>query len=288
MPTRRIAGILIGLLLAVSGAPAQAQWVEPPGTGWLDLSIAHQDTPHRYDRQGNVVDFDTRDARSITTTVRLTGALGLIRGVDAWVDVPYHRFAFNDVQRDRLQTGVADPRLFLRAGPSLVGGDGLPMALALRGGVKFPVAEFPVDADIIPISDGQRDWELLVEVGKSLHPWPMYAAGWVGYRWREKKGPGRVNPGDERFFTVTLGGTVRAFRWKVVVDGTFGMSPTQFGIELENGKRELVQVVPTVGWKVGPGAIEVGARLPVHGRRVTAGPTVTLGYFLTWDQPFWE
>ena len=287
MSSRCLAGLLSGLLLAVVAGPAQAQWIEPPGTGWLDLSVSHQNTSHRFSSEGTVVEFDTDDARSITTTVRLTGALGLVQGVDAWVDVPYHRFAFNDVQADRLQTGIADARVYLRTGPSLVGIDDLPVALALRGGVKFPVQAFPVDANVVPLSDGQRDWELLLEVGKSLHPWPMYVAGWAGYRWREEKGRG-LNPGDERFFNVSVGGSVDAFQWKLGVDGMYGTPPTQAGLTLDTRTRELVQVLPTVGWAVGPGVVKAGVRLPVHGRRVAAGPIGTIGYFLTWDDPLWK
>ena len=57
---------------------------------------------------------------------------------------------------------------------------------------------------------------------------------------------------------------------------------------LQNDERELVQVIPTVGWKVGPGAIEAALRVPVHGRKFPAGPVFTLGYFLFWDDPLWK
>lgn len=280
---------LFSLLLLLPGS-ARAQWVEPPGTGWLQVSATHQDTQRKFNRDGNVTAFDTEDARSITTTVRVTGALGLVRGVDAWVDVPYHRLAFNDVQANRLQTGIADPRFFLRTGPSLFGVDDLPVAVALRGGVKFPVGEFDIDAEVIPLSEGQRDWELLLEVGKSLHPWPVYVMGWAGYRWREENPASSTKPGDERLFHVAAGGSLDSFHWKLAVDGVLGRPPTRtdFGLVLENDRRELVQVTPTVGWEVGPGTVEAGARIPLHGRKVPAGPVVTLGYFLDWGTSLWR
>lgn len=284
----RLVVCLFGLLtLAV---PTQAQWVEAPGTGWVDVAVTHQDTNLKFNRDGNVTDFDTEDARSVTTTVRVTGALGLFRGVDAWVDVPYHRLAFNDVQADRLQTGIADPRLFLRAGPSLFGVNDMPVAVALRGGVKFPVGEFDIDAEVIPLSEGQRDWELLLEVGKSLHPWPMYVMGWAGYRWREENATSNTKPGDERVFHLATGGSISRFEWKIAVDGVLGRPPTRtdFNLVLENDRRELVQVMPTVGWTVGAGTIQAGARIPVHGRKVPAGPSLTLGYILDWDTPVWK
>jgi hypothetical protein len=264
--------------------------VEPPGTGWVDVGVAHQDTRDKFNRSGEVVPFDSENARSIVTTVRMTGALGLYRGVDAWADVAVHRLAFNDVQADRLTTGLADPRLYLRVGPSLAGLDDLPFAVALRGGVKFPVGDFNVDANTISLSQGQRDWDLLLEVGKSLYPWPVYLMGWVGYRWREVNHTIREKPGDERLFYVAAGGSVDRFRWKLAVDGLFGRPPvrTDFGLVLQNDERELVQLIPTVGWQVGPGAFEAGLRLPVHGRKFPAGPVFTLGYFLSWDDPIWK
>ncbi len=286
--SRFSACLLVFLIVSTGGT--QAQWVEAPGTGWVHVGVAHQDTPLKFDRNGNVTDFDTENARSVTTTVRVTGALGLVRGVDAWVDVPYHRLAFNDVQADRLQTGIADPRLFLRVGPSLFGIGDLPVALALRGGIKFPVGEFDIDAEVIPLSEGQRDWELVLEVGKSLHPWPVYVMGWAGYRRREENAASNTKPGDERIFHVAAGGSFAPFEWKLAVDGVLGRPPTRtdFDLPLENDRRELVQVMPTVGWAVGPGTVEAGARIPLHGRKVPAGPSVTLGYFVDWNASLWQ
>ncbi len=282
-----LASLLLSSLLV---SPAAGQWIEPPGTGWVDVGVAHQDTREKFDRDGEIVPFDSEDARSVVTTVRLTGALGVWRGVDVWADVPVHRLEFNDVQGDRLRTGLADPRLFLRVGPAVAGIDNLPFAAALRGGVKFPVGDFTVDANTISLSQGQRDWEVLLEVGKSLHPWPMYVMGWVGYRWREVNHDIRRKPGDERLFYLAAGGSAGRFQWKLAVDGLFGRPPvrTDFDLVLQNDERELVQILPTVGWELGPGAIEAGLRVPIHGRKFPAGPVFTLGYFFSWDDPLWK
>jgi hypothetical protein len=296
MPPRSAVRVGVRVLLTVVVAgllavPSRGQWIEPPGTGWVKLQVAHQDTRERFDENGTVESYFNEDARSITTTVRLSGAVGLWRGLDAWVDVPYHRLAFNDVTRERVTTGIADPRFFLRAGPSLVGVDDLPVAVALRGGVKFPVGDFQISAEQISLSQGQRDWELLLEVGKSLHPWPVYVMGWAGYRWRETNTDIERKPGDERLLYLAAGGSIDRLRWKLALDGQFGRPPVRrdFGnIELERDRRELLQLIPTLGWAVGPGAIEAGVRLPLHGRNLPAGPVLTLGYFLSWDEPLWK
>lgn len=288
---RRVVALLVVVWGLLGGCPpVAAQWIEPPGTGWVDVGVAHQDTRKKFDRRGTVVPFDSEEARSIATTVRATGALGLWRGIDLWADVPFRRLQFDDVQGGRLTTGLADPRLFARVGPALAGIEDLPVAVALRGGLKIPVGDFRLDADEISLSQGQRDWDLLLEVGKSLHPWPVYVMGWVGYRWREVNRSIQEKPGDERLFYAAAGGSWDRLRWTLAVDGLFGRPPvrTDFGLVLENDERELVQILPTVGWSVGPGVVEAGLRLPVHGQKFPAGPVFTLGYFLSWDDPLWD
>lgn len=270
---------------------AIAQWLEPPGTGWAQLRAIHHPTDTRFGPDGTIEPLFNEDSRSITTSVFLTAAVGLVPGLDVWGQAPFHRLQFNDVVRDRTSTGLGHPKLFLRVGPRLIGLDtGRP--LAVRGGVKFPVGDFPIDAEIIPLSEGQRDWEVLVELGHSFHPWPVYVMGWVGYRWRETNTAIARKPGDERLFHVALGGTIGRLTWKLAVDGLLGRPPIRtfdagFTIELEQDTRRLVQLMPTVGWQVGPGAVELGARFPVDGRNLPAGPALTLGYFFNWGVPLW-
>jgi hypothetical protein len=263
------------LLLLLTATPSHGQWVEAPGTGWVQLQVAHQRTQEGFSKDGTVVPLDELDpdAESITTTARLTGALGLFRGLDAWVDLPLHRQAFNGSGSDLLTTGLGDPRVFLRAGPSLLGIPELPVAVALRGGVKLTTGTFENDAETISLSQGQRDWSLLLEAGTSLHPVPISGNEWV--------------------FNTAVGGSLGRFEWKVAVDGLFGRPSIDTRTGFEFAARELVQVIPTVGWSVGPGAVQLGARLPVHGQstrsdRLPASPTVTLGYFLSWDDPLWK
>jgi len=293
-----IRSFLLGLVGCLLWAPAlKAQWVEAPGTGWVEVQAAHHRTDTRFDPDGAIEPLFNEDSRSITTTVRLTGAVGVVRGVDVWADLPVHHLQFDDATRERTSTGLGDLRFFLRAGPELAGVTDLPLALALRGGVKLPGNDFPVDAEIIPLTDGQRDWEVMLEVGRSLHPWPVYLQAWAGYRWRTVNDDIDRKPGDERFFYAAAGGRVpgdgagRRLSWKLAVDGFFGTEPerrfSSFTVSLPNDVRELVQLLPSVGYSVGPGTLEVGARIPLHGQNLPAGPTLTLGYFWSWDRPLW-
>jgi hypothetical protein len=285
--------VVLGLLAGMLGPrAAPAQWIEAPGTGWAQLRVTHHRTDTRFGPDGDVEPLFNAESRSITTSAFLTTAVGLLPGLDAWAQVPFHRLQFNDVARDRTSTGIGDPTFFLRVGPRAFGLD-IGWPLALRGGVKFPVGDFPIDVEIIPLTEGQRDWELLAELGYSLYPMPVYVMGWVGYRWREYNDRIERKPGDERIAYVAVGGSLADLTWKVAVDGLFGAPPvrrlssTGLEIELEQDARRLVQLLPTVGWNVGPGTVEVGARIPVDGKNLPAGPALTLGYFVNWSDPLW-
>lgn len=274
-------GFLAALLIS---APARGQWVEAPGEGWVDLTLAHHATTTRFDENGNTEPLFNEDSRSVTTSAFLTGALGLVRGLDVWAEAPFHRLQFDDAVQERTSTGLGDPRVFLRLGPGLVGAD-VAVPVALRGGVKFSVGDFPVDAEIIPLTEGQRDWEVLLELGHSFHPLPVYAMGWIGYRWRETNTAIRRKPGDGRLAYAAVGGKGNRLTWQLAVDGLFGRPPTRTlpsGVELslENDVRELVQLLPSVGWGLGPGVVELGGRIPLHGQNLPAGPALTLGYFV--------
>jgi hypothetical protein len=282
-------GLLAGMLMPCW---ARAQWVETPGTGWVQLRISHHRTDTRFGPDGDVEPLFNAESRSITTSAFLTAAVGLFPGIDAWAQAPFHHLQFNDAVRDRTSTGIGDPKFFLRAGPKALGLD-IDLPIAVRGGVKFPVGDFPVDVEVIPLTEGQRDWELLVELGYSFYPIPMYVMGWVGYRWREFNDRIERKPGDERIAYVAVGGSRNHFTWKVAADGLFGVPPvrrlssTGLEIELEQDARRLVQLLPAVGWNAGPGTIELGARIPIDGQNLPAGPALTLGYFVNWSDPLW-
>ena len=200
-----IIGLGLGTLRA---SPSQAQWVERPGTGWVQVQAVYHRTNTRFGPEGSIEPLFNEGSRSITTSVFLTTAIGLVPGLDAWAQLPAHRLQFNDVVRDRTSTGLGDPRLFLRASLQAFGLD-LRVPIAVRGGVKLPVGDFPIDAEVIPLSEGQRDWELLVELGHSFYPAPVYVMGWAGYRWRETNEAIARKPGDEWLAYVAAGGTVR-------------------------------------------------------------------------------
>lgn len=278
--SRRTLGVLWGALSVTVPASGTAQWIEPPGEGWADLRLYHHDTRQEFGPDGEERELFAR-GHAITRSLYLTVAGGLFRGLDVWGQVPLHIFSFEDAAGERDRTGLGDVRFYVRTGPSLLGLSTFPVAL--RAGVKIPAAEFPVEAEVIPLTEGQVDWELYLEVGRSFHPVPVYAMGWIGYRWRQAKGVIR-DPGDERLAYLAVGGDIGArFTWKVAGEGLWGLTPVLDRVPVENARRKMIQIFPSVGIRIGPGVADVGARVPLEGRNLPSGAALVVGYFLDWS-----
>ena len=281
---RRIACIA-GLLISLLSIDVQAQWIEAPGKGWVQVSLYHHDTTKRFDEQRNVESLFNEDSRSITTSLILTGVVGVYRGVDVWGQLPVHRLAFNDIAADRESFGIGDPRFHLRIGPSLFGWS-TSIPVAVRGGVKLAIGDFPVDSEIVPLTEGQTDWELLLELGHSFYPAPVYAVAWAGYRWRETNEEIERKPGNEFFAYLAVGGDYNKWMWKLALESQLGEpweSFTGARIQLARSERDLIHFQPSFGLQIGAGTVELGARIPIAGRNFPAGPAAFLGYFYTWN-----
>ena len=260
--------------------PLSGQWLESFGEGWVDARLYYHDTTQEYGPDGEIRDFFAA-GHAITRSLYVTAATGLWRGVDTWVQVPIHYLTYNDAAGDRDETGFGDLRLFLRVDPSLVGVSTFPVAL--RGAIKVPAEEFPEDTEVIPLNEGQVDLELFLEAGHSFYPAPFYAMGWVGYRWRLAREDFR-DPGDETLLYVAAGGDIGSrWLWKFAFEGLWGATPVIDRVPVENARRRIVQIFPTLGFRIGPGAIDVGGRIPLSGRNLPAGPAIVAGYFIRWD-----
>jgi len=177
------------------------------------------------------------------------------------------------------QSGLGDPRLAVRVGSELFGAS---VPLALRAGLKLPGREFPVDATLIPLSEGQRDWELSLESGTALTGVPLYVMGWIGYRWRQLNAEVDRKPGNERFAHFGIGGKIRALQVEMAAEWVSGETPRYLGLELPTAARRLVQLQPTVAYDLGPGSVQFTGLIPVAGRNLPSGPGLSAGYRVNW------
>lgn len=273
-------GLRVFAALLLSPWAADGQWVEEPGEGWFDLTAYHLDTREAFGADGEKRDF-VAGGHAVSTSLFVTVAGGLAPGLDGWIQLPYHRLRYDDFSGDRLRRGVGDTRVYLRTAPLRLAGSELPFAL--RGGVKMPVGDFAVDSEVIPLGDGQRDWELLAELGHSFHPLPAYVSGWVGHRWREPNERSLRDFGDEWFFLLQGGGTAGRLGFEAAVEGWTGAAPVIEGVRVPSAERRMLQITPSVNYRLGPGRLEAGARFPLTGRNLPAGTALVAGYFADWS-----
>jgi len=254
----------------------------PPGEGWIQLSGYGQRATERFDHLGarepllQTTQFQTR-------SVFVTAAIGLIEGVELWAQVPRHHLSLDArAAGTSTSSGLGDFRVALRFGSELFG---LELPLAVRVGAKVPGSDFPVDATVLPLTEGQKDAEVSVESGTTLGTLPLYVMGWVGYRWRSEDLDTSYRPGSERFAHVALGGYAGDFTWSVAADALWGGAPLIQGILLTSERRRLIQILPTVGYPVGPGHLEATGQVPLNGRFLPAAMGVSVGYRLGWGGP---
>ncbi len=284
IPGRRVGGLgilLVGLLLCVP-SEGGAQWISSPGDGWLDVSLIYHDTDQVFDETGERRTIFAQ-GRAVALSLFFVGNMGIWDGVDLWAEVPVHRIRFDDAGGQRTSMGVGDSRLFVRVGPELVGLP--PFPLALRGGVKMAGGSFDIDAEVIPLGEGQRDLELILEAGRSFHPRSLWTMGWVGHRWREENVVANRTPGNEWFWWWSIGGELGPVGWEGSVEGLRG-DPwvLEGGLRLPSTRRQLDQILAQVNHPLGPGHGQLGVRVPLSGQNLPAGLAITLGYFLQWQR----
>jgi hypothetical protein len=250
----------------------------PTGGGWIQASVYGQQTDQFFSPEGDRTPF-LANSEFLTRSVFLTGAVGVRDGLELWAQMTAHRLRVESAGGNSRSNGLGDIRVAARLSSQLFGSD---LPLALRLGAKFPGSDFPVDATVLPLTEGQRDWELTLESGHGFRDRPLYIMGWVGYRWREANEKADRDPGDEAFGHLAIGGTAGALSWEVAGDGLWGRAPLAQGFLLEGDARRLLQLLPTLSLPAGPGRIEASVQIPVLGKNLPVGTGFTLGYRMTW------
>jgi hypothetical protein len=249
-----------------------------PGAGWLQVSLYRQQADESFNHLGNRQPF-LANGKFDTRSVFLSGAVGLMRGLELWAQLPVHNLNADAAGETSTTTGVGDIRVAGRIGSGFFG---LDLPLALRAGVKIPGSDFPVDATVLPLTEGQMDFETSVEAGGTLGSLPLYVTGWVGYRWRTENKDAARKPGDEGYAHLALGAFTGDLIFELAADGLWGRAPEAQGITLGGERRRLLQVIPTIGYELGPGRLEFTSQVPVYGRSLPSGVGMSVGYRFAW------
>ena len=297
-----VSSAVLSLAFGLAAAPADAQWVEARGNGWISFSTSYRSSSEKFGPTGDVGDIvrlddmmammmgedmpNPRTGSVRTLSSYLTVALGVAPGLELWIQPSYHRLRYEDRSGTINDSGIGDTRMYVRASPAGLFGGNVPFTI--RAGLKVPASSLDIGVNDIQVSDAQRDWEIAAEFGHSFWPKSLYFTVLAGYRWREagELGPamwqaaGGTDFGNETFFNLALGGGAdRPVGFKAQLEGWYGATP-RFGTMMpEEQARELVRFIPSLLVTAGPGQIELGGRLPLAGKNLITGPEWVVGYF---------
>jgi hypothetical protein len=253
--------ILLFLILpSVSFAGA---WTLPKGTFSVRSSIIYQSTDSRFctaeDAKINqgFRDLGCTSAGHSTAFDPLTGgeieALVIynefVYGLTGWLDLglefPFNRLQFtNLVNPNRPATsGIGDIRFYgkLRLTEN-------PFVSSLILKAKSPTGDFTLDAEVVNVSEGQWDFTVATEIGKSLWPLPGYVNMGFGYRFRQDNPNFEYTFGNEFIALFEAGINInKTIMVKGSADWLLGQRPTLrvTGQELL-WRRELLTLVPAL------------------------------------------
>ena len=227
----------------------------------------HQDTTERYFLDGERIPFFL-EGRNQARALFFEYARGLTDQWEVRMQLPFFSISFDDIAADRTSNGVRDLRVESRFNAVRD-----PMVVTLGGTIKFPTGDFVNDAEIVTVGEGQYDFDVFAELGRSLWPVRGYVTGKIGYRWRTENVETGIDFGNELIWQAEAGyqpwSRVDA---KLLFRGLHGRESTSFGLPIPTLKREAVYVEPGVSFTVRSNQrIELTVPISLRGRNWPGG-----------------
>ena len=277
--------LLVGLALLGAAADVGAgAWTLQRGQFWGKLTYFQQRTQEWYVGKGRFGAPGTRarydfDGRYESRAVFVEGLYGVTDRLDLGLQVPYfdQSFANAAFAAPRTDTGLSDIRALAKL--RLLA---KPLVLALKAGVKIPTGGFKNEDGLIPVGEGQWDFDVVGQMGRSFWPLPLYGNLDLGYRVRTRNEQIDRDPGDEWFLNAEMGyqlvrqlmllGKCEVLRSNPAV--VFG------GIEAEI--KRITYLTPALLYAVGRRTtVEAAMRFSLNGRNFPAGRQLVLGLATT-------
>ena len=284
--------LLLGVLLPQ--LVSAGAWTLPKGHIWTKATFMHQSTNEEYVGVGGAgrppdpsITYQAGDRARYrfdgsysSRAVFLDVFYGVTDRVDIGVQVPFFRQQFQDAAlltgfgEPRRATGFSDIRGFMKVG--LLTG---PTVGSIKLGFKAPTGNFQNADGLIPVGEGQWDFDFIVQLGRSLWPVRAYANVDAGFRLRMRNKKIDRDPGNEWFFMGEFGYSPhKQLLMSVKVEGVRGKAATTFGIKTIQDVKRVTYISPTL--VIGPFNnlnIEAALRISVNGRSFPAGRMLVLG-----------
>ena len=112
--------------------------------------------------------------------------------------------------------------------------------------------KFENDVEVVPVGEGQFDYDVTLELARSLWPRPGYVTGLIGYRFRTLSEENGIDHGNEQIWNAEARYEVR--RWmmlKLLARGLHGAASSLLGFEIPTLRREVVYLEPGLIFKIG-------------------------------------
>ncbi len=283
---KKISLILILTLLASSGSTWAGAWTFPKGKLWAKVTFMSQDTHDSYigvprpsiprgQREPNLLNGEYS-----SRTFFLDAFYGVTDNFNMGIQIPFFSQTFEDDELTTLfggpvtSTGFSDIRFFLKHKIT----DG-PVVSALKIGAKAPTGNFENTQGLIPVGEGQWDFDFILQVGRSFWPFRAYANADIGYRLRMKNDEVDRDPGDEIFWIAEFGYQwTERFMTVLKWEGLDSGETTSLGLQLSGDVKKIQYISPGVLFRASDtAAIEAGIRFSISGQNFPAGPVFQIG-----------
>ena len=151
--------------------------------------------------------------------------------------------------------------------------------------MKIPTGEFRNEDGLIPVGEGQWDYDVVLQAGRSFWPLPVYANVDVGYRVRTENEDILRDPGDEWLVNAEIGyNPLQRVLLAIKLEGLYGKAGSSFGLRTESLTKRITYLSPSVAWQLaGDTAVEAALRISVGGRNFPVGNQITLGLSSSFD-----
>ncbi|HCR19644.1 MAG TPA: hypothetical protein DIU35_19380 [Candidatus Latescibacteria bacterium] len=287
-----ITALIFGIFvhqLASAGA-----WTLPKGHFWTKATFMYLSTNEEYVAVGGAgrppdpsITYRSGDRARYrfdgsysSRAIFLDVFYGVTDRIDLGIQVPFFRQQFQDAAlltgfgEPRCATGFSDIRAFMKLG--LLTG---PTVGSIKLGFKAPTGSFRNEDGLIPVGEGQWDFDFIAQLGRSLWPVRVYANVDLGFRLRMKNKKIDRDPGNEWFFMAELGySPSKLLMMALEVEGVRGEAATTFGIKTVQDVKRVTYIAPTLS--VGPFNnvnLEAALRISVNGRSFPAGKMLVVG-----------
>ncbi len=276
------------------GELAAGSWTLPKGDFWSKVTYLKQSTNQEYvssGGQGRPPDPAVQyfpgdraryrfDGQYSSWAVFLDLFYGITDRFDVGIQVPFFRQEFVD---DALLTGFGEPRR--ATGFSDVRGIlkfraiREPFIGTLKLGVKAPTGQFLNEDGIIPVGEGQWDFDFILQAGRSFWPIPAYANAEIGYRLRLKNDEIDRDPGDEWIFLGEVGANpAKRILVALKLEGIRGKRATVIGLSNPSTIKRVTYLSPTVALgPFGNTSVEFALRISLNGHNFPAGQMLIAG-----------